>query len=182
VFTITRAGQGKPLTVDYVVRLYCEQPGAWHPLPDSEGTYPIKEPREWVGRFAPHLERVLKALGSAAPLAGIVLGVAAHELHGQLRTDVGHMRALLKSVPRRVQMPKGVLGGVIDEAWDGSPHVWAETDADYRLLESRLAALDPTRYWGGLSRITTPEGQILFVCRDHYRSYHTHAPMPRIGA
>lgn len=42
-----------------------------------------------------------------------------------------------------------------------------------------LTELDPQRRWGGLSRIDTPEGLALYLCRDHVAPYlrTAHAPV-----
>ncbi|MGV9309275.1 hypothetical protein ACWDLG_38395 [Nonomuraea sp. NPDC003727] len=40
-----------------------------------------------------------------------------------------------------------------------------------RALEALLVRLDPERVWGGLSRMTTPEGLTLYLCADHSRAY-----------
>jgi internalin A len=179
VLTLARTTRGNTLTTPYSLRLYCEQPGEWHPLPGVEGCYPIKEPREWIRRFGPHLRRTLTVLKGATPIAGGLLEVMADELHRQLQNDVKHMKELLKDTPGPAGPPEDPLGELFDLGTP-APRVWAETDADFRLLEARLVELDPSRYWGGLSRIVTPEGQTLFVCRDHYKTYSRRAPMPAI--
>ena len=179
VFTLTRARRGSTLTTSYSLRLYCEQPGEWHPLPDMEGCYPIKEPREWIRRFGPHLRRTLTVLKEATPIAGGLLEVMAEELHRQLENDVKHMKDLLTETAGHGVPPDDPLGELFDLGTP-APRMWAETDADFRLLESKLLGLDPSRHWGGLSRIVTPEGQTLFVCRDHYETYSRRAPMPTI--
>lgn len=51
------------------------------------------------------------------------------------------------------------------------PTVQATTEADFRVLESLLAKLDPERAWGGLSRTVTPEGLTLYLCREHCDAY-----------
>jgi hypothetical protein len=179
VFSLTRVARGNTLAVPYSLRLYCEQPGEWHPLPDTEGCYPVKEAHEWLRRFGPHLRRTLTVLKDATPIGGGLLEVVAEELHRQLQNDVRHMKELLKDVPAQEFPPADPLGELFDLPAP-APRTWAETDADFRLLESKLLELDPSRHWGGLSRIVTPEGQTLFVCRDHYKIYGRRAPMPTI--
>jgi hypothetical protein len=39
----------------FEIRLYCEEPGAWHPLPGSTGCYQVNEPAEWLRKIKPHL-------------------------------------------------------------------------------------------------------------------------------
>ena len=46
-----------------------------------------------MGRLGPY--RILRVLAATVPIAGTVLGAAAHELHGQLQHDVEQTRKLL---------------------------------------------------------------------------------------
>ena len=89
------------------------------------------------------------------------------------------MKDLLADTAGRSVPPDDPLGELFDLGTP-APRMWAETDADFRLLESKLLGLDPSRHCGGLSRIVTPEGQTLFVCRDHHERYSRRAPMPTI--
>jgi hypothetical protein len=178
VFSLTRAGLRNSRAKPYCLRLYCEQPGEWHPLPDMEGCYPVERPREWARRFGPYLRRTLTVLDNAAPIGLGRLEAAAEELHRQLQNDVRHMKELLDDMQGQEVPPGDPLSELLDLA--PMPQTWAETDADFRLLETKLLELDPSRHWGGLSRIVTPEGQALFVCREHYELYSKRAPMPTI--
>jgi hypothetical protein len=47
----------------------------------------------------------------------------------------------------------------------------AQLDVDYRALHAVLKQADPGEHWGGLSRITTPEGELLWLCREHAGHY-----------
>jgi hypothetical protein len=47
------------------------------------------------------------------------------------------------------------------------PVARARLDADFRALESLMLQLDPRREWGGLSRVTTPDWETLYLCREH---------------
>jgi len=48
-----------------------------------------------------------------------------------------------------------------------------QLDVDYRALYAALHELDPSESWAGLSRIYTPEGEVLWLCRDHAEQYGT---------
>jgi internalin A len=47
----------------------------------------------------------------------------------------------------------------------------AQLDVDYRALHAVLKQADPAEHWGGLSRITAPEGDVLWLCREHAGQY-----------
>ncbi|ONI70613.1 hypothetical protein ALI144C_49225 [Actinosynnema sp. ALI-1.44] len=147
----------------FELRLYCEEPGAWHRLPEPEGCYPIKQPYKWVRKFGPHMEKILTVLKHTAPLAGPVLGITVDQLSQQLKADCDLMKELVNRAPDslRTDVHEG----------DATPAIRAEHDADFRALEAMLLELDKKRHWGGLSRTTTPEGLTLYLCADHRKAY-----------
>ncbi|SMD10279.1 COR domain-containing protein [Kibdelosporangium aridum] len=148
---------------NFELHLYCEEPGAWHRLPEPEGVYAIKQPYEWVRKFGPHLQRVLKVLKYTAPLAGPVLGITVDQLSQQLKADCDLMKELVSRAPETFRTEA--------HAGDDIPSVRAEHDADFRALEAMLLELDEKRVWGGLSRTTTPEGLTLYLCSEHRKAY-----------
>ncbi len=152
----------------YELRLYCEEPGAWHRLPEPEGCYPITKPHKWLSKFGPYLQQLLTVLKLVAPLVGPVLGVSVDKLADSIKADCELMKELIAQVPAEV--------GYQDEfsrigAAELGPTARATSEADFRTLEAMLTELDPGRRWGGLSRLTTPEGLTLYLCREHLAVY-----------
>ena len=152
----------------FEIRLYCEEPGAWHPLPRSEGHYPVSEPADWLRKIKPHLSQLLTVLKHVAPLAGPVLGMTVGHVSERLKAEVDAMTELVDQIPELTRLPD-----LLDK--DGGPEsgpaVHAATEADFRALESLLLKLDPDRTWGGLSRTVTPEGLTLYLCHEHAEEY-----------
>ena len=70
VFAVTRADKRRPGQKFFTLRLYCEEPGSWHPLPGDAGCYEIAEQSEWLRKAGPWIARTLDLLKMAAPLAG----------------------------------------------------------------------------------------------------------------
>jgi Leucine-rich repeat (LRR) protein len=167
VFAIVPSDRKRLLGTAYELRLYCEEPGAWHRLPEPAGCYPIVEHAEWLRRFGPYLKYLLEVLKHAAPLVGPVLGVSVGKLDEHLKADCELMKELVSQLPERFQEERrGRLTAM-------SPTAQAGTDADFRALTAMLSHLDPDRTWGGLSRTTTPEGLTLYLCRDHLAAYQS---------
>ena len=158
------------------LRLYCEEPGAWHPLPEDEGRYPIKESPEWLRRYGPYLRRLVTVLKHVAPLVNPVLGMAASAVSVRTKSDVDTMKAIVDQLPTAAFEERRGIG----EGADPAAH--ATTEGDFRALEAMLTELDPQRRWGGLSRIDTPEGLALYLCRDHAAPYLRTARAPVTGA
>jgi internalin A len=143
----------------YELRLYCEEPGAWHRLPEPQGCYPITEPSEWLRKLGPYLQHLLTVLKHAAPLAGPILGMSVDKLDQHLKADCDLMKELVSQAPTQLHY-KDELHGIYPA--DPSPSAQATNEADFRVLEAMLTKLDPDLVWGGLCRITTPEGLTLY--------------------
>lgn len=167
LFTITPSPR-KPADLPgkrrYQLRLYCEQPGAFHPLPDDP--YTIEQPAEWLTKISPYLGMLLTALKHAVVLAGPVLGIAAAELAARLQHETDLMQAIVDQFPGHPG-PDPRQAGLLEPAT--RPDI--ELDSDYRAVYALLDTLDPAHRWSGLNRIRTPEDQILWLCADHARQY-----------
>jgi internalin A len=168
IFSVVRGKSGRIGGTTFELRLYCEEPGSWHPLPEPAGCYQIHEPTEWLQKIGPHLHQLLTVLKHAAPLAGPVLGMAVGTVSERVASEIDAMTELINQIPepaRKLASP----GKKHDSL--SIPGARAVTEADFRALESLLNKIDPDRIWGGLSRMTTPEGLTLYLCREHYESY-----------
>lgn len=179
VFTLTPAHKRRlPGARGYNLRLYCDEPGAWHPLPGEQGCYRVTQIDEWLTKLASPLAKVLTVLQQATPFVGPVMGIAAAELHGWLKEDVAQMRELLAQLPPPVTLPQDPLDGIpLPAAQPGParPLGHAHTDADFRAVTEMLGRLDPHSRWAGLSRHDTPEGLTLYLCPDHLARYQAPA-------
>ena len=165
VFTLTPvkdavAGVAKPGQTTYQLQLYCEEPGAWHPLSGDSGGYRVADLSKWRNALNRNYNRAAKTLSLPTLIAGAVTGIPAPTLP-LVKTD----RPALQDLP---------LASGDEDGW-ATPSARAETEAQYRVLEQLLTALDPKKRWGDLSKITTPEGLVLYVCSEHVARYLTPA-------
>jgi internalin A len=168
VFAVVPAHRRSITGSAYEIHLYCEEPGAWHRLPDAKGVYPITQPREWFVKLGPYLQHLIRVLKHAAPLAGPVLGVAFDVLNEQIKADCDLMAELAEQLPKEIRRDREIPGGTSSDA---GPEARASTDADFRTLKTMLARLHPAEGWGGLSRFDTPEGLTLYLCDEHLAQY-----------
>jgi len=160
IFTLTPAvGIRRPGFHRLALQLYCEQPGEFHALPDA--TYIINQPTQWMVKIAPYLSALLSVLKHAAPLAGPVLGITSERLAKQLDNETRLMSQLISELP----------GNIGNESVPIAESLSVNLEADYRSLYAVLHKLDPSSHWAGLSRIYTPEGDVLWLCRDHAEQY-----------
>jgi len=156
IFTLTPADRKikQPGIRRLALRLYCEQPGAFHPLP--EPPYIINEASRWLRVVAPYLRILLAILKHATPLVGPALGLSS-DFSEQLADETKLMAELALQLPDRLQ-----LGNSQPDHLEPT-----EVDADSRALYALLRELDPHEHWNGLNRVYTPEGEVLWLCRDH---------------
>jgi hypothetical protein len=152
----------------YELRLYCEEPGAWHRLPEPAGCYPITQPAEWIRKLGPYVQHLLKGLKHVAPLVTPGLGIVVDKIDGQVQAELDLMKELVSKLPDEVTHKPELT--TLDDA-DPAPTARAVNDADYRELLAMLTNLDPDQRWGGLSRTMTPEGLTLYLCDEHVAAY-----------
>jgi hypothetical protein len=179
VFTIVPSNKRRPGKTLYTLRLYCEEPGAWHSLPGDAGCYEITELDEWLRKYGLGIQRTLAILSRVVPVVGTALGAAAHGVHGygvqgQLKTDFEKTRELIAShhlPPHLALLDNADPLGEIGADATAQPLTHAQTDADFRVLAAMLHALDPAERWGGLNRVPTPEGLSVYLCREHAEPY-----------
>ena len=177
VVTVTEQKSSIGKTV-YRLNLWCDQPGQWHQLPESTGSYELAEPARWLRELGPHLRRVAKILSVTVPIGKAAFGLAADELDGRLHEDLESWHTDLAKIPSHLDVPefKDALAE-FDAAGRVLPHRIAVLDSEYRILEQTLTAMDPKRRWGGLNRVATAEGHVFYLCDEHTREYERH-PVP----
>jgi len=167
VFSIVPARK-KLVGSAYELRLYCEEPGAWHRLPEPAGCYPITQPAEWIRKLGPYVQHLLTGLKHVAPLVVPGVGIAIDKLDEQFKAELDLMKELVNQLPDDVVHKPELTK--LDDA-DPTPVARAVNEADYRELLAMLTKLDPDQKWGGLSRTMTPEGLTLYLCPDHVAAY-----------
>jgi len=156
----------------YQLTLWCEHPGHEHPW--EPASYDLDPPREWLLRVAPYVSLVVRTLQLIVPLAAAVAIAAlpaAQQGNAQARLQV--MTTLIADLPAAQLDPSA--GGLLKE--DASARLTtAETDG-LRGMRAIIFEHDPMRFFGGLRRVLTPSGDLLWVCKDHYSDYDPGLPV-----
>jgi hypothetical protein len=156
----------------YRLTLWCEHPGAEHPV--AGAVYDVKLIRQWFAEVAPYARLVVKTLQLVVPVAAaldIVALPAARRDEAQARLDV--MKSIVEDLPE----PGTDLGD--REFADTERTAGQLTRAEGQALHfARRIILekDPDRRFGGLRRVQSPAGDLLWVCPDHYREYDPGLP------
>ncbi|MFG3363041.1 COR domain-containing protein, partial [Streptomyces griseofuscus] len=145
-------------------RLYlcCEAPGEWHLLEDVD-PYEVPAGSDFIDTVIPYVQRTISVLKYVVPVLGAGLGMASEDLAKMLKDDIELMKALLDGLPDEMQ--SRVSSGQIQSM------ARAEDHSDYRRMYQLLKTLDPGEVWGGLNKVTTPEGHTYWLCRRHAQTY-----------
>ncbi|WP_255955284.1 leucine-rich repeat domain-containing protein [Streptomyces odontomachi] len=144
------------------LHLYCEAPGAWHRAPDAE-PYELKLTSDRVQAVLPFATAILKIIKYAVPVAGAAIGMVSEDLAKQLESDIAMTKALVDTLSDN--LPDG--GGPPDVP----TRVRAVDDPKFRAMQQLLLTLDPACNWGGLSKVSTPEGDVFWLCNAHAQQY-----------
>jgi internalin A len=146
------------------MRLYCEYPGCWHRV-EKGGRYTINHPATWLTSIAPHVRMLTGLLRSGLPVAGAALGVFMPDLDEEAyKHEVALMEKLVAILPEISDDDPTARTGAADAPEQA---VGAALRGVYELLKT----LDPSRDWGGLSKVLTPEGHCLWLCDAHAAEY-----------
>jgi hypothetical protein len=161
VFSLSPKAAERGLTEKCELRLFCEMPGAWHPLDGNAGVYEIQEPTELLKKLGPWLGVLLKAFKDM-PVVSPLMELAADYVDKH-RIPLDHNSTR-------------ILGNAPVESFDDWYRAAGDSrrpmsDAEFRVLEALLTKLDPNRWWGGLNPYRTPEGPVLYLCDAHLTEY-----------
>ncbi|MER7664866.1 COR domain-containing protein [Streptomyces sp. NPDC096193] len=147
----------------FQLHLCCEAPGEWHLLADVE-PYELPAASEFtIAVLLPYVQRTLSVLKYVVPVFGAGLGMASEEMANYLKDDIELMKSLLDGLPE--EMRARLSDGQVQSMVRAGDH------AEYRRMYQLLKQLDPAEIWGGLNKITTPEGHTYWLCHEHARTY-----------
>jgi hypothetical protein len=146
------------------LQLYCQQPGCWHPT-ETGGRYLIEKPSRWLQSLAPYLQRLFAGF-KYLPIVNLGFASEATNLEEFIRKDVRWAGEIMDYLSRSGKnFGHSAEGGGMPDEGDAAS-VLAE-GSEWRVLRRFLDHLDPSREWGGLRKIRTPEGHYLWLCKYH---------------
>jgi internalin A len=133
-------------SVEMELCLFCEFHGEWHPTADS--VYHFKRDADWLADVAPYWKKV----------SGVV-------------KFVPHAKEAVESADKILRLETrrhSELSETIDPRY--APDLtWGPARIRLRELLRELdkQRKDPATHWGGLNQVSTPEGEVLWVCPEH---------------
>lgn len=152
------------ISQEYLLHLMCQHPSGPHQV--GEG-YSLRETEEWWKQVSPWLNYVIKFLKFGVPL-----GRAIGALYDGVDTE--HIKAhidLLEEIAQHV--PEVSSFDTLNDAIK-DPHMNHEERVigpALRALYGFLSKTDPGHIWGGLYKTLTPDGNILWLCKQHRQQY-----------
>ena len=147
------------------LQLYCEHPGCLHPVKDG-GIYSIDHPAKWLAVMTPHINRIFGILKYVTPVIGPWINLSAPIYSELIKNDLALTKSLIDKLPE-IKFDDDDRSFMDDER--GTHRV---SGGALRTLHEFLKKKDPEQVWGGLTRITTPEGDVLWLCKEHIKEIY----------
>src|SRR6266566_2814452 len=171
-FLIT--GENKPfdpknwVSRDYRLYLVCQHPSGPHQVGDS---YQLRKSKEWWTTVGPWLNHLINFLKFAVPM-GKAVGVVVEAV--DILPDI-------KQIQANIDLLEQITQDLPDLAsYDSMKDINEPTLTDkyqrtvgpaLRALHNFLNEVDLSQLWGGLDKIVTPDGNILWLCDKHRQQY-----------
>lgn len=149
---------------EFLLYLICQHPPGPHPV--GEG-YSLREAKDWWLTMSPWFNHLMTVLKFALPI-----GKAIGDIYDA--TGIGHIQkqiALMEEINTRIpELSK--LNSLSEAALDPYLHRDQQVaGAALRALNQFLIKADASRTWGGLCKIATPDGNILWLCEKHRQEF-----------
>src|SRR6266700_1110097 len=168
------SGENKPfdpknwVSRDYRLYLVCQHPPGPHQVGDS---YQLRKAKEWWTTVGPWLNHLINFLKFAVPM-GKAVGVVVEAV--EILPDI-------KQIQANIDLLEHITQDLPDVAsYDSMKDINELTQTDQyqrtvgpalRALHNFLNEVDPSQLWGGLDKIVTPDGNILWLCDKHRQQY-----------
>jgi small GTP-binding protein len=145
------------LTYQYKLQLYCQMPGCNHSIGEP---YNINIPKDWIIAIGPYYNKMLKILKYTLPLAMPGVKTIIDD------ADFDVVKPYVDSVKEYSKIFHDVKSEFIESI--KSSYTPEEPIRNIRLL---LDSVDANHNWAGLRRLVSPEGHILWLCKEHFAEY-----------
>jgi internalin A len=150
---------------DYKLYLMCQHPPGPHCVDDEYG-YDLRPSREWWVKVSPWLKYLITFLKVGVPMAQAVGNVID-------AVDFKNLDAQVKLLERITEdLPEIIEGKPMSPIEEGLiPGQEQTVGPALRFLHSFLREVDQHEFWGGLEKVITLDGNILWLCAIHARRY-----------
>jgi internalin A len=166
----------KPFTKQKMgLHLCCQAPNEWHYAYrgyERVGYYEFEVAADWLVKMAPYLKMLFRVVQLATPFFHASFGVSRADMEQEWSHHVNLMNSLLTHLPAMDGAEFDDMEGLDRLAEDSLRGLRFEaTGAALRQIRALLDEQDPTREWGGLRKVLTPEGHYFWLCEYHAAQY-----------
>jgi len=154
------------ISQSYKLHLLCQYPSGPH-LVDKRYAYDVQQAKEWWVAVSPWLKYTIAFLKCGIPLAGAVGAVVDAVDFKNFEAEIDLLEKMSEDLPDIVESDPGDFAHkqTHDEQMQMTP------GPALRALYSFLKEKDKAQFWGGLQKVITPDGNILWLCEKHARPY-----------
>jgi hypothetical protein len=138
---------------EFQLYLICQHPAGPHTVGDG---YRVRKAKEWWIAVGPWLRELTKFLKFAIPMGSAIGGAFDELAFNRIKGQADLLEEIVQELP--------------DAAGQGHGGDLA-SGAALRALHAFLVEADNSRAWGGLLKMVTPDGNILWLCRQHRQPY-----------
>jgi hypothetical protein len=153
----------------YQLYLLCQHPPEPHIV--GEG-YRIQQPKEWWIILHPWLDRLITLLKVGVPIVGAAAGVINEAAARSREVDTKLLESLAAELPKLPQQLSPPLDRSAEPELARDREVYGPA---LRALHTFLNKVDDGT-WGGLYKVQTPDGNILWLCDEHRQPYKSTTP------
>lgn len=160
----TRFNPKNWVSQEYQLYLLCQY--LPHPHPMGLG-YPLRQAAEWWRAVSPWLNHLVEFLKVAVPMSRPIVGIHDAVALKTLQPDFDLMGEITKNIPL-LDSPEALKPLV------AQPRMGTDIEAvgpALRALYQFLKQADHSEGWGGLYKTSTPDGNILWLCKEHWQEY-----------
>jgi hypothetical protein len=151
---------------EYLLHLICQHPMVPHPVGDG---YSLRDAKDWWLNIRPWFNRLVTTLKIVLPVGKAFGNIYDASGVEHIQKQIELMEEINSHIPELGKLD------TLSEAVS-NPHAHRDqevTGAALRALYQFLIQADASRTWGGLSKVVTLDGNILWLCEKHRQEFET---------
>jgi hypothetical protein len=152
----------------YKLHLLCQYPSGPHRL-DERYAYDLTQSKEWWASVAPWLKHVITFLKYGVPVAGALGAVVDAVDFKNFEAEIDLLEKVTEDLPEIVEGDAGSFERRYAHDGREETMIGPALRAVYGFLKEK----DKAQFWGGLQKVVTPDGNILWLCGLHAHPYES---------